>query len=421
MYTVFNFTVRSSSLDTTSDKKTTGLPPTTSRTPTHTAFTKIIHSQTNPELDEYVDMSNLKSKKKPEGQADIITAEYVDMSSMKKKNNNTLSTDIMNSLMLSNYYADQSTSSKGPTTVGLSSAVAVPSASSHSVPTPLDISPRNEYRVPTSSTGSSRHDSFDVLEPSNPPPMGPPPNPPPMEPPNPPPPMGPPPNPPPPMGPPPNPPPMEPPNPPPPMGPPPNHPPIEPPNPPPMGSELYCNLEELQAQVFKLSSDQTFDAVDYVTAEINTSAVLPEPLYVDTNIFMMPPEATYSNTSTPAVPSEAITPAVLPEAIAPAVPPEAIYSNLSALNLPLIRQSLPPRDIQRMLQASVSLPAAPTTTPLERSNSMNSGEEVPLTSSQNSSDIASPKEQESSAFSSTRANRPVIARKPVLKPKPGKL
>lgn len=287
-------------------------------------------------------MSTLKSKKKPV--QSNINSEYVDMSSLKppkisKQNSNGTSLDLTNSSQwLSNVYATPEPSKgptnvyavpalpkgptnvsepsngptnvyaepkrpKGPTTVGLSSAVAVSHTPSQSVPTSLTASPCNEYSVPTSSAGSSRHDSLDA---------------------------------------------------------------VEQPNLPPPGNEFYCNIEELQAQVGMLSSYQNFDTV----AE------------------------------------ESSTPVLLPE---------AIYSNVSSLSL--LPKTIPPRDIQRTLPASASLPMATVATLPERNDSLSSVEEGPLTSSQNSSDDASPKKQET-VISPTSTEQPS---KPLLKPKPGKL
>ncbi len=337
-------TARASSLTTSISQQC--LPTPTSLTPTHTTFTRIAPSQTTPidaDIGEYVDMSSLKLVK-------------------NKKKNGVLPTTA-NSTGLASYYSDPATSKKCPTTVGLSTAVATVSPSSES-PTPTAT--YNEYSVPTSSAGSSRHGSTDAnmyLSPL-------------------------------------------------------------------MQEEgaLYCNLEEIQAAVMTapLSSEApTHLAIPCNEYSVPTSRGSSRHNSIDADMYLSPStqgDALYCNL-------EEMQAKVLknlskqsfdstvnstPDS-APAMPPDE--PNMSSSTLPH-DIGLPPRDIQRSkLHISMSLPVVTEKSPPERISSLSSVEEGPPSSSNDSGDALNQKDSDHA--SGVVGNRPSIAPKPRIKPKPG--
>ncbi len=292
---------------------------------------------------------------------DADMGEYIDMSSLKlgknKKNNGVLPTNT-NLASLANCYSDSATSKKGMTTVGLSTAVATVSPSSKA-PT-HSATPCNEYSVPTSSAGSSRynsrHNSIDANMYLSPL----------------------------------------------------------------MQEEgaLYCNLEEIQAAV--------------MTAPPSSKA--PTHSAIPCNEYSVPTSSAGSSRNNSFDADMHLSPLMQEEE-------GALYCNLEEMQAKLLQKlskqsfdstqnsdpamppaninGLPPRDIQRSkLHTSMSLPVTTERSPPGKINSLSSVEEVPPSSSNDSGDALSQKDSDHAP--SVVGNKPSIAPKPRIKPKPGK-
>ncbi len=341
---------RASSLTTSISQQC--LPTPTSLTPTHTTFTRIAPTQTTPidaDIGEYVDMSSLKLGK-------------------NKKKNGVLPTTA-NSTGLASYHSDPATSKKCPTTVGLSTAVATASPSSES---PSHTATCNEYSVPTSSAGSSRHGSIDANMYLSPLMLG-----------------------------------------------------------PLMQEEgaLYCNLEEIHAAVMTapLSSEaSTHSAIPCNEYSVPTSRGSSRQGSIDADMYLSPStqgDALYCNLEEmqakvlKKLSKQSFDSTVNTPDSAPAMPPDELYTSMSSSTLPH-DIGLPPRDIQRSkLHTSMSLPIVTEKSPPERISSLSSVEEGPPSSSNDSGDALSQKDSDHA--SGVVGNRPSIAPKPRIKPKPG--